>query len=111
MGLYVAPALLKQNILDRLDQEYPKLKQSERLISFEEAKALVEKVCVDLSEVQPAVKLPSFYHEYVYSIWFGAIFHFYPERPDPITCKFLFHGQKQMDPWSLVEFTVRRRTR
>lgn len=108
MSLYIAPESMKKAILEHLS--HPALTCSVKSIPFSEVKALVDATCVDDAQEQPAVKLPSFYHEYVYSIWFGSVLHFYGpftkgDKPNLATSKFLFHGSNQTDPWTLVEFT------
>ena len=114
MSLYIAPESLKKVIHDHLEKtslaRYANtmFTQSEQRITFEEAKALVEESCRDKTELQPAVKLPSFYHEVVYSIWFADIYHFYGPygEIDLTKSKFLFHGPQKTDPWTLVIFDL-----
>ena len=109
MSLYIAPESMKDIIVEYLS--HPALTYNEKPVPFSEVKKLVDATCVDDTQEQPAVKLPSFYHEFVYSIWFGSVLHFYGpftkgDKPNLATSKFLFHGSKQTDPWILVEFTA-----
>jgi hypothetical protein len=109
MSLYIAPESIKKTILDHLS--HPAHVYSEKIVTFEEARVLVNETCMDATQKQPAVKLASFCHEFIDSAWFGSVLHFYGpftggDKPILATSKFLFHGSKQTDPWTLVEFAA-----
>ena len=106
MAIYVAPQELKEGILNSF--ELAGYTTVERTITFDEAWSIVHEACYDMFMEQPAVKLASFYLEYVYSAWFGQVLHCHgpftgADKPDPSKSCFLFH-KGMRDPWLYVEF-------